>query len=84
MHARNDWTIPITHSRRLFEVLREREGLGMSQEMDEVEVSHWGLVRSFKGKAGGEVIFWEGELGGHNDLGWTEGGLDLVRKIARL
>lgn len=85
MHARNDWTIPITHSRRLFQTLRDREGPDADPaDVVEMEVPHWGLVSTFKGKGGGEVMFWEGELGGHNDLGWTEGGLDLIKRIARI
>lgn len=82
MHANQDWTIPITHSRRLFETLLDREG--GSTEVDQLDVPNWGVLRSFKSKGGGEMRFWEAERGGHNDLGWTEGGLDLVRNVASL
>jgi hypothetical protein len=78
MHARNDWTIPVTHSRRLFQALADREGVA---EVSEEGINHWGTVRAFSGKGGGEIRFWEAELGGHNDLGWTEGGLDLVKQL---
>jgi hypothetical protein len=32
----------------------------------------------------GEVIYWDGLQGGHNDLGWAEGTLDLIRRVASL
>lgn len=86
MHAKNDWTIPITHSRRLHQALRRRTGAGDEADVleKEVAVANWGTVRSFTSEGQGEVILWEGDIGGHNDLGWTEGGLDLIARIARL
>jgi hypothetical protein len=35
-------------------------------------------------KQGAEVIYWEGVRGGHNDLGWTEAGIDLIARISGL
>lgn len=31
-----------------------------------------------------QVIWWEGEAGGHNEIGWAEGSMDLINDIARL
>ena len=80
MHAKNDWTIPITHARRLFQILRDRDQ-DHAEGVQEVEIPNWGVVRSFNGREGGHVMFWEADSGGHNELGWMEGGLDLVRKV---
>lgn len=44
-----------------------------------------GPLQAIRGKKkGAEVIFWEGVRGGHNDLGWTEAGIDLIARISGL
>ena len=44
-----------------------------------------GLPQVVRGKKkGAEVIYWEGVGGGHNDLGWTEAGIDLIARISGL
>jgi hypothetical protein len=51
-------------------------------------VPKWGHVNisetlSRTDKFGGaQVIYWEGTYGGHNDLGWTEAGIDLIARIS--
>ncbi|WVQ95462.1 hypothetical protein IAU59_002559 [Kwoniella sp. CBS 9459] len=56
----------------------------------------WGTVRSFnrdstsdevssdEGKGKGKVVWWEGKNGGHDNLGWAEGTLHLIARIANL
>jgi abhydrolase domain-containing protein 12 len=44
----------------------------------------WGTVRSFSRGDGGAVMWWEGLAGGHNELGWTEGIMDLAAQVAGL
>lgn len=124
MHARNDWTIPITHARKLYTLLAslslgsspgktssntwiedhqaEASGISLFESIDD-QLSgttsyypNWGWLhevpsasesdesRESEGKISARLMYWEGERGGHNDLGWTESGLDLVAQIASL
>lgn len=78
--------IPHYHSRNLFESLRAS---APGTEVDEKTYSNWGTARTFirsgqDGGAKGEVMWWDGLRGGHNDIGWAEGSIDLVRRIAGL
>ncbi|KAK8850609.1 hypothetical protein IAR55_004528 [Kwoniella newhampshirensis] len=83
VHAVNDGTIPPSHSLSLFASLNTPH---YRSSVHTTTYEGWGTVRSFdrgEGK-GGEVIWWEGQKGGHNNLGWAEGTLDLIARIARL
>lgn len=31
-----------------------------------------------------QIIWWEGEFGGHDEIGWAEGTMDLIADIAKL
>ena len=79
LHARDDDVIPHHHSSALFHTLTE-------SNPDKVEVvgyEGWGNVSTYK-RHGGDAIWWDGWRGGHNDIGWAEGSVDLVKKIAGL
>ncbi|GFZ47996.1 hypothetical protein JCM24511_05743 [Saitozyma sp. JCM 24511] len=84
-HAVTDTVIPHSHSARLFEDLRSHSQV----PPDGVHDTHyggWGHVRSFARDhvGAGPVFWWEGLTGGHNNLGWTEGVMDLIAKVAGL
>ena len=71
--------IPHHHSSTLFHSLS-------GTDPDKVEVvgyEGWGNVSTCK-RHGGDVIWWDGWRGGHNHIGWAEGSVDLVKKIAGL
>lgn len=77
LHARDDDVIPHHHSSTLF------SALSSEAKVATVEYEGWGDVSRIDG-ARGEVIWWDGMRGGHNDIGWSEGSVDLVRRIAGL
>ncbi|WVQ70780.1 hypothetical protein IAR50_000302 [Cryptococcus sp. DSM 104548] len=86
LHAVNDDTIPYTHSSSLFDSLQapyNAEGEDVKM-FDERRYKGWGTVRSFQRGDKGQVVWWEGIHGGHNDLGWAEGTLDLIGRVAGL
>ncbi len=43
----------------------------------------WGTLRISNPKHR-QVIWWEGEFGGHDEVGWAEGTMDLIADIAKL
>ena len=51
--------------------------------MNVVEYKGWGNVMTYK-RDGGDILYWDGFRGGHNDIGWAEGSVDLVRRVAGL
>lgn len=65
---------------------------GADLPISESRYQGWGIVRSFNttthlsgsDRASREVVWWEGLTGGHNKLGYTEGVMDLIRRVARL
>lgn len=76
--------IPHLHSSLLFDSLKSRSS--GSQLLDQT-YEKWGTIRSFNrpyGQTHSQVIWWDGLRGGHNDIGWAEGSIDLVRRIAGL
>ncbi|WWD20788.1 hypothetical protein CI109_105265 [Kwoniella shandongensis] len=83
LHAINDMSIPPSHSADLFTFLSRPHATKL---VEETTYEGWGIVRSFDrgSEKGGEVVWWEGRKGGHNNLGWAEGSLDLIKRIARL
>ncbi|ODN83055.1 hypothetical protein L202_01280 [Cryptococcus amylolentus CBS 6039] len=86
LHAVNDDTIPHTHSSVLFGSLMAPYVTGGDdiEGFEERQYEGWGTVRSFQRGEKGQVIWWEGIHGGHNDLGWAEGTLDLIARVAGL
>jgi abhydrolase domain-containing protein 12 len=96
LHAKDDDVIPHHHSSTLFAGLHERceTTSGIRSDVEVVEYKGWGTVfsfpRSYTKSCGGdavesgEVVWWDGVMGGHNDIGWSEGTVDLIRRIARL
>ncbi|TYJ55230.1 hypothetical protein B9479_004060 [Cryptococcus floricola] len=86
LHAVNDDTIPHTHSSTLFGSLMAPYVTGGDdvEGFEERQYEGWGTVRSFQRGEKGQVIWWEGIHGGHNDLGWAEGTLDLIARVAGL
>ena len=69
--------IPHHHSNTLF------SSLSHSSEVDVVEYKGWGNVLTYK-RDGRDILYWDGFRGGHNDIGWAEGSVDLVRRVAGL
>lgn len=73
--------------------MQEREGV-----ISSITYDHWGTVHSFNrphssssspsghdgAPAQSEVVYWDGLKGGHNDIGWSEGSIDLIRRVAKL
>lgn len=47
-------------------------------------MEHWGKISTFSRDHAGDVTWWEGLTGGHNSLGWAEGTVDLIRRVAKL
>ncbi|WWC65267.1 uncharacterized protein I303_107884 [Kwoniella dejecticola CBS 10117] len=82
LHAVNDNTIPFSHSAKIFSSLRST--INPSVTVEETIYPGWGTVRTFGRVEKGEVIWWEGQYGGHDNLGWAEGTTDLIARIARL
>lgn len=52
-------------------------------KVEEVKYTGWGVVRSST-RDGLPIIYLEADSGGHNNIGWTEGTLDLMAKVADL
>lgn len=69
--------IPHHHSSTLFSSLAD------TSKIDVVSHEGWGNVSTYRAE-GGEIVFWDGSNGGHNDIGWAEGSVDLVRRVAGL
>lgn len=85
LHAQNDAVIPHSHSQRLFEHLKsEEEAVGFEIRLKEDQYAGWGTVKSFPRKSKGSVMWFEGLVGGHDDIGFYEGTLDLIGKVANL
>lgn len=89
--------IPYSHSARLFHTLRNHSLAALRRDsvsnldlpISESEYKGWGVVRNFSLTPSGdriqrEVVWWEGLAGGHNSLGYTEGVMDLIRRVAKL
>ncbi|OCF78742.1 hypothetical protein I204_00686 [Kwoniella mangroviensis CBS 8886] len=83
LHAINDNTIPYSHSARLFSSLLHSASL-TEGFVHETSYKGWGTVRSIDRGEKGEVIWWEGQNGGHDNLGWAEGTIDLIARVAKL
>ncbi|WWD07240.1 hypothetical protein V865_005337 [Kwoniella europaea PYCC6329] len=83
LHAINDNTIPYSHSARLFSSLLHSASL-TEASVKETSYKGWGTVRSIDRGEKGEVIWWEGQNGGHDNLGWAEGTIDLISRVAKL
>ncbi|KAK4689271.1 uncharacterized protein P7C73_g840, partial [Tremellales sp. Uapishka_1] len=79
VHALNDPTIPPSHSATLFSSLRTGD-----TQVDVTKHAGWGSISSYGRKDKGEVIWWEGDTGGHNGLGWSEGVIDLIARVGAL
>lgn len=53
------------------------------EKVDVVEYPGWGVVKTAT-RDGLPMIYLEADSGGHNRIGWAEGTLDLIAKIADL
>jgi len=86
--AKDDSIIPHFHSETLFNhLVRDAKritvgGAGITEQ----DYPGWGRISrlSRAAKNGGDVVWWEGLAGGHNNLGWAEGTIDLIQDIAAL
>ncbi|ORY31287.1 Alpha/Beta hydrolase protein [Naematelia encephala] len=79
IHAADDPVIPNTHSTRIFELLRTS-----ASPAREIQYDGWGVVRSYERQGKGEVVWWDGLTGGHDDVGWAEGTMDLIKRVAQI
>lgn len=79
LHARDDDVIPHYHSSTLFASLTRSN----TDKVNVVEYEGWGDVSTYK-RPGGDVIWWDGPKGRHNDIGWAEGSVDLVKRVTGL
>ncbi|ORX40934.1 Alpha/Beta hydrolase protein [Kockovaella imperatae] len=73
VNAKNDLSIPPIHSQILFNELNRRN------ETVQRKGDDWGTISTF-----GDVVWFEGQHGGHNRIGVTEGTIDLIADIAGL
>lgn len=80
LHAANDPIIPQAHSHALFDSLLVGDGK-RTKPIEEMRYPGWGIVRATSVNCVPK-IYWEGTGGGHNDIGWTEGTLELMARIA--
>ncbi|WRT70786.1 uncharacterized protein IL334_007785 [Kwoniella shivajii] len=83
LHSIDDDIIPYSQSARVFLSILASASL-KSESIEETKYGRWGTIRSFKRSEGGEVVWWEGGNGGHNALGFAEGTIDLIARIADL
>jgi len=90
LHAIDDDIIPHSHSKTLFSHLHasslssSADSL-LKMDIEETDYPGWGRTSQFnRGGNGGEVIWWEGLTGGHNKLGWAEGTIELIQRVAAL
>lgn len=51
--------------------------------VEEVRYPGWGVMKSAT-RDGLPMVYLEADAGGHNNIGWAEGTLDLIAKIADL
>jgi len=79
LHSKDDNTIPHSHSASIFASLLQTA----STKINEIQYTGWGTVRSFT-RIKAEVVWWEGDYGGHNRLGWSEGTMDLIARVSKL
>jgi len=83
LHAIDDGIIPHSHSAALFASLHKSDSQNTSA-IREITHTGWGVVRSFLREGKGEVVWCEGLSGGHDDVAWAEGSLDLIQEVAKL
>jgi hypothetical protein len=81
LHATNDMDIPHAHSASLFYSLKDA---AQQDHFHQVTYEGWGTVRSFDRPGGAEVVWLEGDAGGHNEIGQAEGSIDLIARVAHL
>ena len=81
----DDDIIPHSHSRALFAHLHSSVSGSAKVGIETKDYPGWGRTSRFnRGAHGGEVVWWEGLTGGHNNIGWAEGTIELIRQIAKL
>lgn len=81
-HAVDDDIIPNSHSANLFNTILAPKDANV--EINEVTYGGWGTVRYAEPGPGRRVVWWEGEHGGHVDIGHSEGTGDLIAWVADL
>jgi hypothetical protein len=90
LHALDDGVIPHSHSKVLLHHLHAihttNSAVLHQPNLTETTYPSWGSICAFDrgGEHGGKVVRWEGLAGGHNNLGWAEGTMDLIKQIAKL
>ena len=85
--AKDDSIIPHFHSENLFNhLVREQDRTQGGVEVQETDYPGWGRISRLNraDEDGGGVEWWEGLAGGHNNLGWAEGTIDLIAQVAAL
>lgn len=76
--------MPSSHSEALFESLLAPNGTNFGiPKPFELEYPGWGTLRMSNPRQR-QVVWWEGQHGGHNEVGWAEGTMDLISDIAKL
>lgn len=83
LHSFDDPIIPHYHSVNLFQQLNSPNGTQLESSIRDFSYPGWGRV-TYAEVADREVVFWEGESGGHNSLGHSEGTMDLMAWIGKL
>ncbi|BEJ11907.1 hypothetical protein CspHIS471_0203670 [Cutaneotrichosporon sp. HIS471] len=84
VHTKADKVVPHSHSEALFQSLLAPNGTEYAIPKPFVlEYAGWGTLH-ISNPQRRQVIWWEGEFGGHDEVGWAEGTLDLIADIAKL
>lgn len=84
VHSKVDEIIPQSHSRDIFQSLLAPNGTQTGIPKPFVlNYPGWGTMHMSNPKRR-QVIFWEGEHGGHNEVSWAEGTLNMIEDIAKL
>lgn len=84
VHTKADKVVPTSHSEALFQSLLAPNGTKIAIPKPFVlEYSGWGTLRISNPRQR-QVIWWEGEFGGHDEVGWAEGTMDLIADISKL
>jgi abhydrolase domain-containing protein 12 len=75
--------IPSAQSEILFDSLLEPNGTAFTGKIETREYPGWGVIKQVE-LPGGPLVWWEGEHGGHENIGHAEGTMDLLGTLAKL
>ncbi|GMK57057.1 hypothetical protein CspeluHIS016_0308970 [Cutaneotrichosporon spelunceum] len=84
VHTKADKVVPYSHSEALWQSLLAPNGTEYAIPKPFVlDYTGWGKLYISNPRYR-QIIWWEGEFGGHDEIGWAEGTMDLIADIAKL